>query len=414
MTESIASTAAREARLARYESLAYGLFLHYGLYSLHERGEWVRFHHRLDPGAYDARIREFTAAGFDAPALVRFARSCGFRYICLTARHHEGFSLYDTRGLNAFDAPHAAARRDLVAEFAAACQAAGMGCFLYHTTLDWWEPRFDTDWKGYLAYLRDSVRILCTHYGRIDGFWFDGNWSRPDRDWEEDALYGMIRELQPDAIIINNSSVNALGAEGHPELDAVTFEQGLPTRATGRRVAKEMCETLTSHWGVAKDDFSHKAPGRVIETLATCRGHGANLLLNAGPLPDGGLADIDRATLARVGDWIRATLGDALYTARPAGLSAAGRDLVLKNGDEWLYCAFDLPVATNFHLHRGPADWDRRTVVGALPPVRRVRWADSGEELPFIQDPAAGLLAFKATPHPYGSQFVVRVARIER
>lgn len=402
----------RLARLDQFESRAYGLFLHWGLYSLHGRGEWVRFHHRLDPEAYTRRMEEFHGDKFDAPGLVRFAKSCGFRYICLGARHHDGFSLYDTRGLNRYDAPHSAAGRDLVAELAGACHEQNMGFFLYHTTLDWWEPRFESDWAGYQQYLRDSVRLLCTHYGKVDGFWFDGNWSRPDRDWEEDALYGMIRELQPQAMIINNSSVGALGSEGHEALDAVTFEQGLPTRPTRRRLAKEMCETLCSHWGIATHDFAHKSPLELIETLVTCRGHGANLLLNAGPRPDGSLTDLDRATLARIGDWIRATIGEALYSGRPAGFRASGRDCLLTDGKAFFYAAFSLPIDQYHSLYKGGADWDRRSVTGQLPAIRSVHWMDNGESLPFVQDTESGLLVFKSTANPYGSQFGVRVARL--
>ena len=415
MTENLHLTggdAVREERLRIYTSRAYGLFLHFGLYSLLESGEWARHHHRLDPAEYDRLRERFFAENFDARALVRWARACGFRYICLTARHHEGFSLYDTRGLNTFDAPHAAAGRDLIAEYTEACHAEDMGCFLYHTTLDWWDPRFDSDWKGYLQYLRDSVRILCTEYGTIDGLWFDGNWARRDRDWEEDVLYGMIREWQPDCMIINNSSIGALGEEGHPALDAVTFEQGLPTGTTRRPMGKEMCQTLSSHWGIARHDFSHKSPSQVIGDLVACRAHGANLLLNAGPRADGSLADIDRVTLERVGEWIRFTLGDGLYTARPAGLSASGRDLVLQDAEAYYYCAFDLPIGNNSHLFGGQADWDRRTVSGAIPAIKRICWTDTNEDLPFVQDSDAGLLAFRATAWPYGSQGVVRVARL--
>jgi alpha-L-fucosidase len=402
----------REARLQRFESMAYGLFLHWGLYSLVGKGEWARHHHKMDQEAYTRLMDDFHCEKFDAPALVAFARSCGFRYICLGSRHHDGFSLYDTRGLNTYDAPDSAAKRDLIAELADACHEQDMGFFLYHTTLDWWEPRFDSDWKGYLQYLRDSVRILCTHYGRVDGFWFDGNWARKDRDWEEDALYGMIRELQPDAMIINNSSIGALGVEGHHALDAVTFEQGLPTKSTGRRMAKEMCETLASHWGFAANDYAHKSPADIIQTLVSCRGHGANLLLNAGPNADGSLTDIDRATLARVGEWLRTGFGQILYGARPAGLSASGRDLVLKQDSTFYYAAFSLPIKDYHSLFNGPSDWDRRTILGELPPVKDIQWLDTGESLPFTQDTEASLLAFKSTPNPYGTQQVVRIAKL--
>ena len=403
----------REPRLARFESMAYGLFLHWGLYSLVGRGEWARFHHKMEPAAYTKLMDEFHAGKFDAPELVRQAKSWGFRYICLGSRHHDGFSLYDTRGLNKYDAPHSAAGRDLVAELADACHDQKMGFFLYHTTLDWWHPDFDSDWKSYLKYLRESVQILCTHYGKVDGFWFDGNWSRRDRDWEEDALYDMIRELQPGAMLINNSSIGALGAEGHPALDAVTFEQGLPGKSTTRRVAKEMCETLASHWGYAANDYAHKSPAEIIETLVTCRGQGANLLLNAGPNADGSLTDIDRATLSRVGDWLKTGFGDVMYESRPAGLSASGRDMILKSGSDIYYAAFSLPIQDYHSLYKGGPDWDRRTVVGKLPEVSGITWLDNGEALDFTQDTEQGLLAFRSTANPYGTQQVVRIAQIK-
>jgi len=412
MTGKTLHESGRAERIRTFEQRAYGLFLHWGLYSLHGKGEWVRFHHKVDPREYTALMERFSAEAFDADALVRFAASCGFRYICLTSRHHDGFSLYDTRGLNTYDAPHAACRRDLVGELAEACHRHGMGFFLYHTTLDWWEPRFDSDWKGYLQYLRDSVRILCTHYGKVDGFWFDGNWARKDRDWEEDALYDMIRELQPGAMIINNSSVGALGAEGHPALDAVTFEQGLPVSTTTRPVAKEMCETLSTHWGEAVHDFAHKSPLEVIETLTSCRANGANLLLNAAPHPDGRLSDMDAATLRRVGDWIQATLGDTLYDLRPSPAQAGGRDFLMTDGTTCHYAAFDLPIADYFSVFKGPSDWNRRSVLGKLPAIRSIEWTDNGEPLPFTQDTDNGLLTFAPTPHAYGSQFGVRFARL--
>ncbi|MCC5839859.1 MAG: alpha-L-fucosidase [Opitutales bacterium] len=401
------------ARIQQFEDRAYGLFLHWGLYSLVGQGEWYRHHHRIPLDTYGALFQKFTAEGFDADALAKFARSVGFRYICLTTRHHDGFSLYDTRGLNTFDAPHSPAKRDLVAEFVTACRKHDLGVFFYHTTLDWWEPRFDSDWTGYQAYLRDSVRILCSEYGRIDGLWFDGNWSRRDRDWEEDALYGMIRELQPEAIIVNNSSIGNLGAVGHPQLDAVTFEQGLPAkRAAGARyVAKEMCETFNSHWGEALNDYSMKSPATLIETLAACRGAGANLLLNVAPRPDGSLPAYESAALEIMGRWIE-RCAPCLYTGRPADAAMRGRNFVLRSGDDHFAFIFHVPISNNMHLSHSERGDGLQTVEGELPEIAQVEWVDSGEALDFTQDTAKGMLTFRATPNPYGSQHVVRVARL--
>lgn len=409
------SEPAPSRRALRFERRAYGLFLHWGLYSLGARGEWELHYHRPPPANYARRLARFDAAGWDAPALAAWAMSAGFRYVCLTTRHHDGFSLYDTRGLNRYDAPHSAARRDLVAEFATAVRAAGLGVFFYHTTLDWWHPDFDRDFPAYLRYLRASVEILCRHYGRIDGFWFDGNWARRDRDWEEDALYGLIRRHQPQAILVNNSSTGARGQIGHRELDAITFEQGTPRRPdrTGapKYLVPEMCDTANSHWGTATRDFSFKSPGQVIETLAACRRCGANLLFNVGPLADGSLPPYERALLDTVGRWID-TCGTSLYAGRPTDLACSGRDFVLHDGHAWFYYAHALPIRGNTHLAGPEARAGWRTVAGPLPVIRCVQWVDDAQPLRFTQDSAAGLLAFDATAHPYGTQHVVRVARM--
>lgn len=402
-------------RVQRYETMAYGLFLHWGIYSVQSDGEWYRHHHKIPQETYGKLMDRFTADAFDAVALADFAVSAGFRYICLTTRHHDGFSLYDTRGLNKYDAPHSPARRDLVAEFAEACRARGLGIFFYHTTLDWWDPRFDADWDGYQQYLRDSVRILCTEYGKIDGMWFDGNWARRDRDWQEDALYGMIRKLQPEAILINNSGLCNRGAVGHPMLDAVTFEQGLPTRKAllGRYAAKEMCETVNNHWGASAKDYAPKSPEQLIETLAFCRGAGSNLLLNVGPLADGSLPSYERAALEVVGEWIQ-SCAPCLYKGRPVDVVCRGRDFIL-NDEEHLYAfVHNLPIRTNMHLSGAERGDGLQTVEGKLPAIRRVSWFDNDETLDHWQDQAKEMFAFRSTPNPYGSQRVVRVARMER
>lgn len=400
-------------RVQRFENFAYGLFLHWGLYSLRGVGEWTMAHHGVPRNTYARLARRFTAEDWDPAALVRWAKSVGFRYICLTTRHHDGFSLYDTCGLNRFDAPHAAAGRDLVAPFADACRAAGMGLFFYHTTLDWRHPAFDRDWDAYHRYLRASVELLCTRYGRVDGFWFDGNWSRPDRDWQEDALYGLIRRHQPEAIIVNNSGIHARGAARHPEIDAVTFEQGAAAAgvsATDRYRAREVCETFNHHWGLATGDLAHKGPAAVIERLAACRANGANLLMNVGPLASGALPAYEQAALEIVGRWIRGYAGDILYTGRPAAVSAEGRDFVLHSGRDYAYFAQDLPTATNEHLGGRSG---KRMIRGMLPRIRRISWADTGEVLPHTQARDRSAVTFEATPHAYGAQAVVRVARIE-
>jgi len=401
-------------RLQAFERQGFGLFLHWGLYSQLERGEWFWHHHHHPRADYVALQQTFTAANFDARAWCRLAKGAGCRYVVLTTRHHEGFSLYDTRGLNTFDAPHAPAGRDLVAEFSAACEAEGLGKYFYHTTIDWWHPDFAQNWPAYIAYLRQSVEILCTRYGRVDGFWFDGNWARPEANWELDALYGMIRQHQPEAILVNNSSTGALGADDrHPEIDVRTFEQGRPTRAKagGRYRSGEMCETITSHWGVARHDYSFKSPAEIIDRLVACRSVGANLLLNVAPEADGEIPAYESALLQIVGRWI-SVCPEAIYNGRPTALLCRAGDAVIQVGSTYYMFVGHLPIAGNTHLHHGDGAGPR-TIQGELPVVKKVDWADTGEVLTFTQDVSHGLFTCDATAFPYGDQRIWRIARLE-
>ena len=244
-----------EKRIADFEKLGFGMFVHWGLYSQLGEGEWVYdFHKDNYPMSEYCKLQDtFTAEDFDAEEMVLAAKRAGCKYITLTTRHHEGFSLYDTCGLNTYDAPHSPAGRDLIKEFVDACNKHGIIPFFYHTTLDWYNEDFNNDFDTYLEYLRKSVEILCTNYGKIGGLWFDGNWSKLDADWKEGELYATIRKHQPEAMIINNTGLDARGEAGHPEIDSVTFEQGRPTPMDrtnmSKYVAAEMCYTLNVLWG---------------------------------------------------------------------------------------------------------------------------------------------------------------------
>ena len=208
-----------EKRIAEFEKMAYGMFIHWGVYSQLGQGEWIKNMKGIPDEEYDKLLETFTAKDFDADKIACLAKEAGMKYITLTTRHHDGFSLYDTKELGDYNSLHTPAGRDLVREFTDACRRHGIVPFFYHTTLDWHNPDFNGNFDAYLEYLRRSVEILCTNYGKIGGFWFDGNWSRPDADWKLDELYGTIRRYQPDAMIINNTGLSARGATGHPEIE---------------------------------------------------------------------------------------------------------------------------------------------------------------------------------------------------
>jgi len=399
-------------RIARFEKMGFGMFAHWGLYSQLGIGEWAYHIHKLDRQQYVRLMDTFTAEDFDADAFVLTAKNAGCKYITLTTRHHDGFSLYDTCGLNEYDAPHSAAKRDLVREYVDACRRHDIVPFFYHTTLDWMHPDFEENFDHYLAYLRDSVEILCTNYGPIGGLWFDGNWSKKGADWKEGELYATIRRHQPEAMIINNTGLSALGKTGHPEIDSVTFEQGRPSpmnrSGMEKYVSAEMCYTLNDHWGIGNSDFNYKSPKELIECLCDCRRAGANLLLNIGPTAQGGIDPLQKELLAVMGKW-NGIFGEAIYEGKPYGSWGMGKNFILKgDGCLYLFC-YDLGRLGSAHVTAGRSYCGAYAFDGVADSVRSVRWMDNGEDLSFTQD--GGMLTVRMSGNPYGSNYVVRVAK---
>lgn len=400
-----------EPRIARFEQLAYGMFIHWGLYSQLGRGEWVMHMEKIPRAEYRKLRDTFTAEDFDGRAIARIARNAGMKYITLTTRHHEGFSLYDTRGLSDWDVMHSPAKRDLVKDFVEGCRAEGIVPFFYHTTLDWYQESFDNDFDGYLDYLHDSVELLVTEYGEIGGVWFDGNWSKANADWKEDRLYGIVRKHQPEAMIINNTGIHKRGKLGHPEIDSTTFEQGRPSpmdrRGMPKYVAAEMCQTMNRHWGIGKKDFCYLSPKEIIENLCACRKVGANYLLNAGPTAQGAIPQYERAALERTGDWVRMH-AEAVYAPKPGGIGGPGEDFGLAAEDAAYLFVHHLWEKGESAAGVG-AGW--REFTGIEKDVSKAVWLDNSEELKFERG-ANGTLRLKATGFPYGTNTVVRVARL--
>lgn len=404
-------------RIAAFENLAFGLFVHWGLYSQEGRGEWVENAEKIPRDEYLKLMKTFTAKDFNAKKLAQTAKRAGMKYLTHTTRHHEGFSLYDTRGLSDLDVTHTPCKRDLIRELAEACHAEGIVPMFYCTTLDWNDVRFEKDWEGYHKYLRASIELLCTRYGKIGGFWFDGNWSKPKADWHESELYAVIRKHQPDALIINNTGIDAMGRGGHPEVDSVTFERGRPTpldrKGAPKYVAAEMCHTMNFHWGVATKDFNYLSPAHVIEELCFARRAGANLLMNVGPQAHGKVPDYEAAALARVGEWIELHGGKdgVMYRGRPFGVTAEEDDFALKMDDEVYLFITDLTATSNTQVHgpkhRGAGTRKFKGISGSF---KEAKWMDNGESLKF--EAAGDELTLHATGYPYGTNTVIRVARL--
>lgn len=392
--------------IERFKKLGFGMFCHFGLYSRLGRGEWASCAYGLDKEKYNALIDSFEISKDWAKELVATAKAAGCKYITLTTRHHEGFSLFDTCGLNEFDAPHSACGRDLVREFVDACNAEGIIPFFYHTLLDWYVSDYTDNFPKYIDYLIASVEILCKNYGKIGGLWFDGFWDKPNADWQFDRLYATIRKYQPEAMIINNTGLSALGEVSHSEIDSVTFERGRPTfvDTSKKPIAGEMCEGVTDHWGFAAGDICFKSIPQLIQTLLDCRKYNCNLLLNVGPTADGTLTVIETELLKYVGAWVKKH-AEVIYDAVPAEIKAENADMYV-NGEYYYAVVSKVPMASNVNVAR--AEDNKIIKLDTDKTIVEATWLDDGSEVELMDGQT-----FKAAPFQYGNSGYARVAKFK-
>lgn len=390
-----------------FEKLGFGLFVHFGLYSVQGEGEWYLANNpNPDVKKYMKIPERFVIAKNWARDLVSTAKKAGCKYITLTTRHHDGFSLYDTCGLNEYDAPHSACKRDLVREFVDECNKQGIVPFFYHTLLDWWNPDYKNDFDTYIDYLIKSVEILCTNYGKIGGLWFDGFWDKPDANWQFDRLYATIRKHQPEAMIINNTGLSALGEVSHPEIDSVTFERGNPCFVdnSDRPRAGEMCEGITDHWGYAKNDICFKSTQRLLDTLITCRKCNCNLLLNAGPRANGLLTPIEKQLLESMGQWIKANK-KFIYNAKSCEITA--ENAIMMQDDKYYYAIIpNVPMSANINVAHNVIE--KTVTVNVNKKLKSGVWLDTGDKVEL-----SGKNSFLAKAFTYGNSMYMRVARFK-
>ncbi len=400
--------------IKNFQEMGLGMFVHFGLYSILGKGEWAKKSLAISDEDYYLLTGQFDPKTEWANELVAVAKKAGCKYITLTTRHHDGFSLYDTCGLNTFDAPHSKCGRDLVREFVDACREQGIIPFFYHTLLDWHEESYKTDFPKYLEYLRGSVEILCKNYGKIGGLWFDGMWNKPDADWEEDALYATIRKYQPEAMIINNTGLDARGVLGNIELDSVTFERGKPEpinmEGSPKFVASEMCEIFGDHWGYAREDLNYKAPAEMIKELVECRKCGSNMLINIGPMGDGSVRPIDAAMLGLMGEWV-SYFEEAIRKPRPANVIVDNKseDFLLQDGKNYYLFCLNLPMMADVNVAKYKAE-NYLDTFELQDEITSITWLDNKEVVEYVQN--ENKVTVHTVPYSYGRNLVVRVAKI--
>ena len=324
-----------DARMTWWREARFGMFIHWGLYSIPagewkgetNHAEWIRTTAQIPIDEYDKFVQEFNPIKFDADEWVRMAKDAGMKYIVITSKHHDGFSLFNSRYTD-FDIMSTPFKRDIMDELANACRKYGLKICWYHSIMDWhhpdylprrgWESRTTegADIDRYISHMKKQLKELIQNYGDIGVLWFDGEWEETwNHEYGQD-LYDYVRNLQP-SIIINNrvdagrSGMQGLTKEGNYAGDFGTPEQEIPpTGLLG--IDWETCMTMNDHWGYNKHNNNWKSSKDLIQKLADIASKGGNFLLNVGPTAEGLFpqASIDR--LAAMGQWMKIN-GESIY-----------------------------------------------------------------------------------------------------
>ena len=391
-----------------FKKMGFGLFVHFGLYSVVGKGEWYQNAYNVPQTEYDALMSKFNVKKNWAKELVKTAKKAGAKYITLTTRHHDGFSLFDTCGLSDFDAPHSASHRDLVKEFVDECRKEGIKPFFYHTLIDWRHPDFKNDFPKYLEYLRKGIELLCLNYGPVGGFWFDGSWDKTHGEWNLDEIYQTIRKHQPEAMIINNTGLSALGEVSHKKVDAVTFERGksFKVSSSNRPIAGEVCDGITDHWGYAKNDCCYKSVPSLINELVETRSNGCNLLLNTGLRGDGTLNSIEKYTLLELGKWIK-KYSHIVYNCVPADVEVENASIIKDN--QYYYALLkNIPMSANENVTRQQNR--EKVIIHSDKKICNAKYLDSNFQKIEINKKEN---SFEILPFPYGTSEYIRIVRFK-
>ena len=341
--------AAYEKRMQWFVQARFGMFIHWGLYAVPARGEWVRSNERMPEEKYMPFFREFDPSAADPKAWVQAAKEAGMGYVILTAKHHDGFCLFDSE-LTDFKSTNTPMGRDIVREFLEAGREAGLKVGLYYSLIDWHHPDFphhgdryhpmrsdpaasneERDFERYLAYMHGQVKELCTRYGRLDVLWFDLNRNR----WRGEAgganeLADMVRTLQPGILLNNRLEVSGEGfgslAQGEPAPchgDFVSPERMVPPEGLfdpqGRPLYWETCTTMNHSWGYCAGDTWYKPAPLLLKKLVECVSKGGNFLLNVGPDGNGRIPRQAMDTLKYLGQWMQIN-GESIRGCGPSGM----------------------------------------------------------------------------------------------
>jgi alpha-L-fucosidase len=320
---------------SEFQDNKFGIFLHWGLYSMLASGEWTMQNNNLNYKEYAKLAGGFYPSKFNAAEWVSAIKASGAKYICITTRHHEGFSMFDTKYSDYNIVKATPFHRDILKELADECAKQGIRLHFYYSHLDWQRedypigntgrgtgrPNPKGNWNSYYQFMNNQLTELLTNYGKVGAIWFDGWWDHegdPNFNWELPQQYALIHKLQPDCLIGNNH--HQVPFEGE---DIQIFERDLPGENSAGYSGKsgisqlplETCETMNGMWGFKIADQNYKSAGTLIQYLVKAAGKNANLLMNIGPQPDGQLPSKAVQRLKEMGEWMK-QYGETIYGTR--------------------------------------------------------------------------------------------------
>jgi len=334
-----------------FQDMKFGMFIHWGVYSVLGDGEWVFHERRLTVDQYNRLPAFFNPEKFDAQAWVELAKAAGMKYITITSRHHDGFAMFDSKVSDWNVVARTPYGKDPLKMLADECHRQGIKLFFYYSQLDWHNPDYFPrgatnwpngrpergDWNAYLdTYMDGQLSELLTNYGPIGGIWFDGMWDKADADWHLPKTYALIHKLQPAALIIPNHHQTP-----RPGEDVQTFERDLPggntagfnTTYISAQLPLESSDTLNGSWGFNIGDSNYKSAPDLERRLVRAAGNNSNLLLNIGPYPNG---EIDPQFVTRlhvIGDWL-SKCGDSIYGTRGGPIPPGDWGVTTQKGDK--------------------------------------------------------------------------------
>jgi alpha-L-fucosidase len=362
----------------------FGMFIHWGLYATPARGEWVRSVERISNEDYQQYFDTFNPSDYDPKKWARAARDAGMKYAVMTAKHHDGFCLFDS-ALTDYKATNTPAGRDLIREYLDAFRAEGLKVGLYYSIIDWYHSDFphygdrqhpmrgNEAFKGaahnfdrYLEYMHGQVRELCTNYGKLDLMWFDFSYDdMMGEKWQAEKLVGMIRSFQPDVLIDNRLEASGEGfgsiVEDKPSAwsgDFASPEQIIPPEGLlnkrGEPIPWEACITMNKNWGYCSGDKYFKPAPMLVRKLVECVSKNGNMLLNVGPDARGNIPEESMKILSDIGAWMKLN-GGSVYGCGGAGLPKPEWGRYTRRGNKIYAHVFETPIGP-LHLPGIPGE----------------------------------------------------------